>query len=176
MGRASVGQGWPARFSASTLGKIELTRGSIRVLIGRIGNIDRLLQSEIQFRFRRNPYLCIACSRCAGRTRAAAGSRADSSPLSAAKNSTECGAYGSAHSCANRRTFTAGLPSLLVIITRKRVRLALEVEPRELQCQLAAAGEAAGGTGIRKLHVDIRSSWNDRFAIDHNWKCERCAK
>src|SRR5579883_2444176 len=152
MGRASVGQGWPARFSASTLGKIELTRGSIRVLIGRIGNIDRLLQSEIQFRFRRNPYLCIACSRCAGRTRAAAGYRAD------------------------RRTFTAGLPSLLVIITRKRVRLALEVEPRELQCQLAAAGEAAGGTGIRKLHVDIRSSWNDRFAIDHNWKCERCAK
>src|SRR5205807_8368808 len=102
--------------------------------------------------------------------------RAHCSAFTTSKNSAEgcadCGADANRLSSA----LAARLADLLIVVTRERIRLALEVQAGQLQGQLTAAGHTASRARIDQLDEDVGAGRYDRFAIDHDGKGERSAE
>src|SRR5437879_10977785 len=80
---------------------------------------------------------------------------ADGRAFAAAKNAAEDGADRGANADGLGGALAARFADVLIVVTRESVRLALEIEARELQGQLAAAGHAARGARIGKLDVNV---------------------
>lgn len=146
------------------------------IFVRRISHGDRLLQIEVEFGFGWDAHLLAFCG-CFGRgASASSDTGANRRTFAAAKNASKDRTDSRADADRLGRAFAARLADILIIVTGEGVRLALEIQPRQLQGQLAAAGHAARRTHIDELDEDVSSGRYDGFAIDHDGKGERSSE
>jgi hypothetical protein len=133
---------------------------------GRVSYGDRLLESESELGFGSDMHLGALGGLLSGGASCASYACANRRALPMTQNSADNRTDGSASA---NRFGGAGRPRLadiMIIVAGKIVRGALEVEAGELQGQLAAAGHMAGRARVGELHVNVRATRHDGFAID----------
>src|ERR1700686_4076109 len=141
--------------------------------MGRICDVDRLLQIEVEFGFGRDADL-LAFGGSFGRGTA-------SSPDAGTDGRTFAAAKNTADNCAGRGTdadsfsgaLAARLANILVVVTRQGVRHALEIQAGEMESQLATARHATRRTRICKLDEHVGARRYDGFPVNHDRKSER---
>src|SRR5712691_12437851 len=122
------------------------------ILPGDVGHRDRLIELEVETRFRRN--LDLLSLRSGLNTGAARGAdrRANRGALTTTGDRADHGAERRTAADCFGRAFAAGGASLAILAADQVVGFSLEHHAHELQRQFAAARDMAGRAGLDELH------------------------
>src|SRR6266446_2680476 len=144
-----------------------------RPLPWKIGDVQRLLQCEIEPRFRRDLHLLALGQDLYTRSRSAAHRRADRRAFAATGHCADERTQSRAAADGFRAALAAGRTGLLHVTGNDVVRLALKNDARQFQAQFAASRDVTRRAGTRELDVCIRTARHDDLVVHHDWRIQR---
>src|SRR5260370_37983548 len=138
-----------------------------------IGDVQRLLQREIEPRFRRDLHLLALGQDLYACSRSTAHRRADRRAFAATGHCADERTQSRAAADGFRAALAAGRTGLLHVTGNDVVRLALKNDARQLQAQFAASRDVTRRAGALELDVCIRTAGHDDLVVHHDWRLHR---